>query len=261
MSELTALLTPEGLRLLDELPAVDSADEVARVVSRLRKDGHSPELVSAVVTQARLRVKRTDEVRHVRRPHAVHPRRARAGHAACDRRASRRTVPQMPDWRGSPTSAAGSAATRSALAAAGPARPAVDADDVTAAIAAYNLAPFGDQVSVTCTDRGGADLSEVDAVWLDPGSAHRRAHRDLAHSPRGLVAVTGLGVRALRRACRPASSSVPGSTATLIPDDVEAQWVSADGVDARTRALVRRPRPQRGAPRGAGHPRRRRRTS
>nr|BFF08976.1 hypothetical protein GCM10025699_02790 [Microbacterium flavescens] len=42
MAELTALLTPEGLRLLDALPAVESADDVARTVTRLRREGHSP---------------------------------------------------------------------------------------------------------------------------------------------------------------------------------------------------------------------------
>ena len=39
------------------MPPIESADDVARVVSRLRKDGHSPDLVSAVVTQARLRTR------------------------------------------------------------------------------------------------------------------------------------------------------------------------------------------------------------
>ena len=57
LAELTALLTPDGLRLLDGLPAVESAEDVTRAVSRLRAAGHSPDLVSAVVTQARLRVR------------------------------------------------------------------------------------------------------------------------------------------------------------------------------------------------------------
>src|SRR4051794_12428843 len=57
LAELTALLTPEGLRLLDELGPIDSADDVARTVSRLRSGGHSPDLVSAVVGQARLRTR------------------------------------------------------------------------------------------------------------------------------------------------------------------------------------------------------------
>ena len=57
LSELEALLTPEGLRLLDAMPPVDSSDDVARAVTRLRREGHSPDLVSAVVGQARLRTR------------------------------------------------------------------------------------------------------------------------------------------------------------------------------------------------------------
>ncbi|MDQ2697461.1 MAG: SAM-dependent methyltransferase, partial [Actinomycetota bacterium] len=57
IAELTALLTPEGLRLLDAMPSVESSDDVARAVTRLRRDGHSPDLVSAVVGQARLRTR------------------------------------------------------------------------------------------------------------------------------------------------------------------------------------------------------------
>src|SRR5688500_17579442 len=57
MTELTALLTPEGLRLLDQLDPVESTADVARAVSRLRAAGHSPELVSAIVGQSRLRAK------------------------------------------------------------------------------------------------------------------------------------------------------------------------------------------------------------
>ncbi len=55
MSELRALLTPEGLRLLDETGPVESTAAVAAAVSRLRAAGHGPDLVSAVVGQARLR--------------------------------------------------------------------------------------------------------------------------------------------------------------------------------------------------------------
>ena len=55
LAELTALLTPEGLRLVDDLGALESTDEVAAAVSRVRAAGHSPDLVSAAVGQARLR--------------------------------------------------------------------------------------------------------------------------------------------------------------------------------------------------------------
>ena len=47
-AELTALLTPEGLRLLDGTGPLVSTDDAARAVSRLRAAGHSPDLVSAV---------------------------------------------------------------------------------------------------------------------------------------------------------------------------------------------------------------------
>ena len=55
MSELRALLTPEGLELLDALGPIEQGADVARAVSRLRAAGHSPDLVSAVVGQAALR--------------------------------------------------------------------------------------------------------------------------------------------------------------------------------------------------------------
>ncbi|TPX00976.1 SAM-dependent methyltransferase, partial [Schumannella luteola] len=55
--ELRALLTPEGLRLLDEVGGISADADVVRIVSRLRAAGHPPELVSAVLTQARLRTR------------------------------------------------------------------------------------------------------------------------------------------------------------------------------------------------------------
>jgi hypothetical protein len=57
MAELTALLTPDGLRLLDAQPPIETTTDAAAAVSRLRKQGHSADLVSAVVTQTRLRTK------------------------------------------------------------------------------------------------------------------------------------------------------------------------------------------------------------
>ncbi|BDZ39148.1 hypothetical protein GCM10025863_17620 [Microbacterium suwonense] len=42
MSELTALLTRDGLALLDAVGTIESTAEVARTVSRLRAAGHSP---------------------------------------------------------------------------------------------------------------------------------------------------------------------------------------------------------------------------
>jgi len=105
---------------------------------------------------------------------------------------------------------------------------AVDADEVTAAIAAYNLAPFGDTVTVAHGRAEDTDLSEADAVWLDPArrtAGHGETRRVSADqwSP-SLDWVFGL----LQE--RPGGVKLgPAFDRELIPDDVEAQWISADG--------------------------------
>ena len=54
-SALEALLSPDGVRLVDGLGRIASTADAASAVERLRRDGHPAELVSAVVEQARLR--------------------------------------------------------------------------------------------------------------------------------------------------------------------------------------------------------------
>ncbi|GAA5200518.1 class I SAM-dependent methyltransferase [Microbacterium jejuense] len=226
-AELTALLTPEGLRLLDAMPAVESSDDVARAVTRLRRDGHSPDLVSAVVGQARLRTRaqakfgdlaermlftRAGLEQATRLPIA-------ARHAARFRDAGLGRVADL---------GCGIGGDALGLAALGLRVTAVDADEVTAGIAAYNLAPFGDDVDVRHGTAETADLSEVDAVWLDPArrtAGHTETSRTRPEdwSP-SLDWVFGLARRL------PAGIKLgPGLDRDLIPDDVEAQWVSADG--------------------------------
>ncbi len=51
-AELRELLSIEGLRLLDSLPEWSSASDVVRTVADLRKQGHPPGLVAAVLSQA-----------------------------------------------------------------------------------------------------------------------------------------------------------------------------------------------------------------
>ena len=168
----------------------------------------------------------------------------------------------------SPTSAAASAATPSRFAALGLRVTAVDADEVTAAIAAYNLAPFGDAVTrartrrharerVRATPRGRHPIPPS-MPWLDParrtaGHSETSRTRPEDWSPALDFVFGARRARAGRREARAGRS-----TATLIPDDVEAQWVSADGVDDRARAVVGRARADGRAPGGARDPRRRR---
>ncbi|MET0296147.1 MAG: class I SAM-dependent methyltransferase [Microbacterium sp.] len=227
MAELTALLTPEGLRLLDDAPSIGSADDVARVVTRLRKEGYSPDLVSAVVTQARLRVAgRTkfgdlaDRMLFTRAGLEQATRLAIAvRHAARFRDAGLSAVADL---------GCGIGGDALGLVGLGLRVTAVDADEVTAAIAAYNLAPFGADATVRHGVAEEFDSASVDAAWLDP--ARRTAgHGETTRTRPGdwsppLDWVFGLAGRL------PTGVKLgPGLDRDLIPDDAEAQWVSADG--------------------------------
>ncbi|MDI9891896.1 class I SAM-dependent methyltransferase [Microbacterium sp. IEGM 1404] len=227
IAELTALLTAEGLSLLDELGPLTTTDEAARAVSRLRAAGHSPDLVAAVVGQARLRVKAAAKFG----PFADRMLFTRAGleqatrlsiaarHAGRFRAAGVSSVADL---------GCGIGGDALGLAGLGIRVEAVDADEVTAAIAAYNLAPFGDAVTVAHGRAEDADLGGVDAVWLDPArrtAGHGETRRVSADqwSP-SLDWVFGL----LQE--RPGGVKLgPAFDRELIPDDVEAQWISADG--------------------------------
>ncbi|RXZ50059.1 SAM-dependent methyltransferase, partial [Agromyces binzhouensis] len=55
--ELVRLLSTDGLALLDSLPPYSSKADVVKTVADLRKQGHDPGLVAAVLSQSRLRSK------------------------------------------------------------------------------------------------------------------------------------------------------------------------------------------------------------
>ena len=227
LAQLTALLTPEGLRLLDGLDPVDTTADVARTVSQLRKAGHSPELVSAVVAQSRLRVRArgkfgtfADRMLFTRAGLEQATRLAVAAqHAGRFRDAGLTRVADL---------GCGIGGDALGFAGLGLRVEAVDADEVTAAIAAYNLAPFGDAVTVRHGSAEASDLSLVDGVWLDP------ARRTSGHSETARVRPEDYSPSldwAFELAGRiPSGIKLgPGLDRAMIPHDVEAQWVSADG--------------------------------
>lgn len=227
LAELGALLTPEGLRLLDATGGIRTTAEAAAAVSRLRAAGHSPDLVSAVVGQARLRVKAEAKFG----PFAERMLFTRAGleqatrlsvaarHAARFRAAGCARVADL---------GCGIGGDALGLAALGIEVDAVDTDEVTAAIAAYNLAPFGSQVRVHHGTAEAFDTSAVDAVWLDPArrtAGHSETSRLAAHewSP-SLEWVFALAGR------MPAGVKLgPAFDRDALPADAEAQWISVDG--------------------------------
>jgi len=226
-AELAALLTPDGLRLLDEVGPVESTADVARTVSRLRAAGHSPDLVSAVIGQARLRVRARAKFgdfadrllftpagleQATRMPVA-------ALHAGRYRAAGIERVVDL---------GCGIGGDALAFAGAGLQVLAVDADEVTAALAAYNLSPFRPDVEVRHGTAESTPLERADGVWLDPArrtAGHSETQRvgPQDYSPPldwafGLSASHPLGIKL-----------GPAFDRTAIPADAEAQWVSADG--------------------------------
>ncbi|KAF2413887.1 SAM-dependent methyltransferase [Microbacterium sp. B35-04] len=227
LSEFEALLTPEGLRLLDAMPPVDSSDDVARAVTRLRRDGHSPDLVSAVVGQARLRTRGRAKFGDL----AERMLFTRAGLEQATRLSiAARHAARFRDTGFTHIADLGCGIGGDALGLAGLGLrvTAVDADEVTAGIAAYNLAPFGSDVEVRLGTAETTDLDGIDAVWLDP--ARRTAgHTETARTRPADWSPSLEWVFDLARHMPVGVKLGPGLDREVIPDDVEAQWVSADG--------------------------------
>lgn len=227
--ELNELLTAEGLRLLNSLPPFSGKDDVLKSVARLRAAGHSPGLVAAVLTQARLRSKATSKFEDFAARmlfteaglEQATRLRVSALHAARFMRAGISRVADL---------GCGIGADALALAAMDLIVVAVEADEVTAALATYNLAIY-DNASVLHSRAEDVDLdaAEIEGVYLDPArrtSGHtntERITRPEDYSPR-LDFAFGLAKRF------PTGVKLgPGFDRELIPAEAEAQWVSVDG--------------------------------
>jgi THUMP domain-like len=226
-SELVELLSPEGLRLLDSLPPYRSAADVVRTVSDLRKAGHGPGLVAAVLVQSKLRAKAESKFGEFASRmlfteaglEQATRLRVAALHAGRFAGAGLTRVVDL---------ACGIGGDAMAMAAMELSVTAVDADEVTAAVASYNLAPFA-EANVIQAEAEDVDVSAFDGVWLDPArrtaghsNTSRLANPD-DYSP-ALGFAFGLGER------MPTGIKLgPGHDRDQIPASAEAQWVSVDG--------------------------------
>ena len=225
-AELLQLLSPEGLRLLDSLAPYQSQADIVRSVTELRRAGHSAGLVAAVLSQSKLRARAAakfgDFATQLLYTEAGLEQATRlsvaALHAGRFRAAGIERVADL---------GCGIGADALAMAAIGLRLTAVERDEVTAAIASYNLAAFPN-VTVVHADATTVSLDEVDGVFLDP------ARRTAGHG--ATTRITDPGEYspslsfALELAARmPAGIKLgPGLERELIPADVEAQWVSVN---------------------------------
>jgi len=226
-TDLLELLSPDGLRLLDGLPPYRSQADILKSVALLRKQGHPASLVATVLTQARLRGRAEEKFgafasrmlfteagleQATRLPVA-------ALHAGRFRAAGLNRVVDL---------GCGLGGDAMAMAAIDLSVTAVEADEVTAALASYNLTPFPD-AAVVHGRAEDQDLADVDGVFLDParrtaGHADTRRLTDPDRYSPALGFAFGLAER------MPVGVKLgPGIDRDLIPADAEAQWVSVGG--------------------------------
>jgi hypothetical protein len=249
-SELVELLSADGLRLLDSLPPYESTTDVLRSVSELRKVGHSPGLVAAVLSQSKLRARASakfgpfaDRMLFTESGLEQATRlRVAALHAGRFQSAGLTRIADL---------GCGIGADAMAMAALDLDVTAVELDEVTAAIASYNLAPWPNATVVHADaasfNLGGSDSDDSDSdgvgrasrtgrtdgtgfdgVWLDParraaGHQHSSRITNPADFSPSLDFAFGLGERL------PTGVKLgPGIDRDLIPAEAEAQWVSVD---------------------------------
>ena len=231
-TELVELLSPASLRLLDSLPPYDSHGDVVKLVSDLRKEGHAPGLVSAVLSQSRLRAKATlkfgefaermlfteaglEQATRLRVA-ALHAGRFAGLGAALGH------PPRVADL------GCGIGGDAMALAALDLPVVAIDTDEVTATVASFNLAPFPN-ASALQADAEAFDLGDFDAVWLDP-ARRTSGHSNTTRLTRSEDYSPSLDFAYLLATRLPLGMKLgPGHDRDQLPVDAEAQWVSVDG--------------------------------
>ncbi|MER7439725.1 THUMP-like domain-containing protein [Micromonospora avicenniae] len=228
LDQLAALRTAEGAAALDAAARVTGGDPLA-AASALRAAGVPAGLATAALTQAELRRRATAKFG----PTAAGMFLTRAGleqatrgvvaarRAARLRAAGVRTLADL----GCGLGADALAAARAGIRVYG-----VEADPLTAAMAAANAEAAGlaDLFTVECGDATAFDVSRVEAVFCDPArrasGTGRRIFDPNAYSPPWDF-VTRLAERTPRTVVKVA----PGIDHALIPAGAEAEWVSVDG--------------------------------
>lgn len=221
---LSRLLAPDGWALLSALPPYDEERALA-LATRLHAEGFDPDLVAAALTQSRLRARGrakfgdfADGMLFTAAGLEQATRLEVAAHHA--RRYLAAGATRVADLT------CGIGADAMAFAGVGLHVVAVDADEVTAAIATVNLRHFPEAV-VRHGDGLALDLDGVDAVYADPArrtSSGARVADPAAYAP-PLDAV--LAVRA--RVPALGLKVGPGLPHRAVPDDAHAQWVSVEG--------------------------------
>ncbi|MFG3598969.1 THUMP-like domain-containing protein [Micromonospora chersina] len=228
LEQFAALRTPEGSAALDAAARVAGGDPLTAAAA-LRSAGVPAGLAAAALTQAELRRRAAGKFG----PAASGMFLTRAGLEQATRGVVARRRAERLRGAGVATLAdlgCGLGADALAAARAGIRVYGVEADPLTAAMAAANAEAAGlaDLFTVECGDATAFDVTRVDGVFCDPArrkaGTGRRIFDPNAYSPPWDF-VTGLAERVPHTVVKVA----PGLDHALIPAGAEAEWVSVDG--------------------------------
>lgn len=224
MTETSSLLTPHAQRLLATLKPISAKADVLALVSDLRKQGHDAELVAQLVTQLRLRHRAIAKFGEFAQQMLF----TEAGLEQSSRLA-------VAAWHANRFKAIGIASVTDlgcgigadslAFASLGLKVVAVEKDEETASLAAYNLATF-ESVKVDITDAEQFE-DTTEALWFDPA----RRSLDTKFESRQMLSPSDFSpnldfVFAKARTKPTGVKLGPAFPHELIPEDCEAQWVS-----------------------------------
>ncbi|WP_009883902.1 class I SAM-dependent methyltransferase [Brevibacterium aurantiacum] len=243
LTELLDVSVLDRLDRIEDLPA----DELARS-SALRKEGYSAEVTAGLLTQAQLRkdaVKklgpfaedmlftRDGLAQATRLPVAAHHARRLLGEGkdtggdADDTGESADSAPTIADL------GCGIGADSFAFAGMGAQVTAVDADEVTAAIASFNLRHLAN-ASVEHARAEDIDTTDFDALWFDParrtvGKGSKSGSTARIFDPEDFSPSLSWVIDKAIAAKAAGVKLGPALDHSLIPDEAEAQWVSHAG--------------------------------
>jgi SAM-dependent methyltransferase len=225
-----SLISPEGQALLAEVGEIDSKADMVKVVSKLRGKGHSAELVATVLTQVKLRRRAKAKFGEFAETmffteeglEQASRLKVAAIHAGRFRNHGLKRIADL---------GCGIGAESLAIASLDMEVTAFEIDEVTAALATYNLASF-ENVKVGQADVTTINLDNFDGLFIDP------ARRDLKDSKTNInkrkydINDFSPSFDFVLEAARTKPTIVklgPGLDHKDIPDDAEAVWVSDDG--------------------------------
>jgi len=225
-----SLISPEGQALLAEVGDLESKTDVLALVSKLRKQGHGPELVANVLSQAKLRRRAQAKFGEFANTmffteaglEQASRLKVAAIHAGRFRAAGINHVADL---------GCGIGAESLAMASLDIQVSAFELDEVSAAMATYNLASFNN-VQIAQADVTQIDLAPFDGYFIDP--ARRELNGPARETTKRKFDLEDLTpswefVLELSKTKATIAKLGPGIDHKDIPSEAEAVWVSDNG--------------------------------